>query len=190
MVFKILFNFFNFIIIYLGTWNLWYSIHCVLEKKRKLINGTIETLSINITNLELCDNLDPYYTMIKSKQIKEIIAVEVQQIKTDVDKKLNKLENQNIVFTKVAYSFSWLAILVIFLIILIFVLNDMFRLISFLKKSYSNRPMKRQSKMIIPEIVVLKEAKMNHFKQVCEKEKKLFNKQSYLHKKTNTKKKI
>ncbi len=98
---------------------------------------------INISSLENCDRLDFNYTIMRSEQIKLDSERKLENIKFELAEKLEINEKKRAHVVKVATSFGWLAILMIFLLFLISILIDCQKLISYLKKYYCIKTKRR-----------------------------------------------
>jgi hypothetical protein len=114
-----------------------------VEKRRTINISFIEVVRINISSLENCDRLDFNYTIMRSEQIKLDSERKLENIKFELAEKLEINEKKRAHVVKVATSFGWLAILMIFLLFLISILIDCQKLISYLKKYYCIKTKRR-----------------------------------------------
>jgi hypothetical protein len=120
----------------------------------------------------MCDRLlDSSYSIRKTKEIQKEAEIEIKRIDLEVAAKLKYLEKEKEAVIKVASSFGWIAIIMICLLSTIFLFSDLFKLISYLKENFHYRVKKRPFSF---NKEVLKERE-SVFKQVIEKDKKLFN---------------
>jgi hypothetical protein len=161
--------------IFVATWNSWYTVYYYFDKRRILNYSFTETIRINITNLEFCDRLDSNYSLFKSRKITSDAEKEVNMRKADIAAKIKQIEKDSEVVKIASISFTWFAILIISVFFLILIINDLFKLVAFMKKHHCSLNVKiekRMNKKILGDSK-LKE-KENLFKQVIEKDKYLF----------------
>jgi len=122
--------------LFLGTWNTWFTVSCVLEKRRRNLNSSlIEIVRINIFDLGNCDRLDTSFSTSKSLEMKNETTKKIEIMKIELEKKLEKIKNKNSTAINTATSFSWLALVVIAFLFLVAIFSDLFKLISFLKEN-------------------------------------------------------
>ena len=93
-----------------------------------------ESVSINITNLELCDRLDLNHTEMKMARMNNKTNANVLKIKTELAAKLNELEKEKKLILQTAKSLGWVALFVVLILFLFFSLNDAIRLYRYVKK--------------------------------------------------------
>jgi flagellar biosynthesis component FlhA len=115
---------------------------------------------------------DSNYLIIKIKQIQKEVEIKIKRIDSEVEAKLKQLVKDKEVVIRLALSFGWLAIIMICFFFTIFLLSDLFKFVSYLKKKYYNRV----NKKIIHELSANKEDQRERrsvVRRVIEKEKKL-----------------
>ena len=161
--------------IFVATWNSWYTVYCYFDKRRILNYSFTETIRLNITNLEFCDRLDSNYSLFKSRKITSDAEKEVNMRKSDIASKIKQIEKDSEVVKIASISFTWFAILIISVFFLILIINDLFKLVVFIRKQHCSPKIQIQKTINnrIPEDSKLKE-KENIFKQVIEQDKYLF----------------
>ncbi len=118
-----------------GSWNTWYIVSCILEKRRSLNSSLFEIVRINISNLGNCDRLDSKFTTIKSLELKNETTKKIEIMKIELEIKLEKIMNENAAAIHSATSFSCLALVSIGFLFFLAISNDLFKLISFLKEN-------------------------------------------------------
>ncbi len=171
-------------------WNSWYTVRCLIFKTRKVSNiifnvSFTEIAEFNITSLEECDCLDPNYTEMKANQMNNKTKNTIQTINNLLGKKLKDLEKEKAVLIQTATSLSWLALLVASVFILIIILNDLHKLVCFLKENSSFLNRKSENNKISKPIQNINKNEIeNVFKQVVAKDKYFFN-HSYFQKRRN-----
>ena len=131
----------------------------------------------------MCDRLfDSNYSISKIKQIQKEAEIEIKRIDSEVEAKLKQLLKDKEVVIRLALSFGWLAIIMICFLFTIFLLSDLFKFVSYLKKNYRHKV----NKKIIHELSANKEDQRERrsvVRRVIEKEKKLFNHSNHYSKK-------
>jgi uncharacterized membrane protein len=132
----------------------------------------------------MCDRLlDSSYSISKTIEIQKEAEIEIKRIDSEVAAKLKNLENQKEAVIRVASSFGWIAIIMICLLCTIFLLSDLFMLVSYLKKNYRHKVNKTRKNKLSVNRDILKERE-SVFRQVIEYNKKLSN-HSYFQKRKN-----
>ena len=158
-------------------WNYWYTSLCILYKRGAIVNSLnisyMETVSFEITKLDVCDYLDSNYTTIKINQISDKSEAELEKIKVEVASKLQELEKEKTVISK---SFCWVVITVFSIFCVITILNDIVKLFFHLKNSYSNWNIKIKNKITLETTKNMNvEGSGIMLRQVIEKSKALSN---------------
>jgi flagellar biosynthesis component FlhA len=72
------------------------------------------------------------------------VEIEIKRIDSEVEAKLKQLVKDKEVVIRLALSFGWLAIIMICFFFTIFLLSDLFKFVSYLKKKYYNRVNKKK----------------------------------------------
>ena len=135
-----------------------------------------ESVSINITNLELCDRLDLNHTEMKMARMNNKTNANVLKIKTELAAKLNELEKEKKLILQTAKSLGWVALFVVLILFLFFSLNDAIRLYRY-HKEISSKHLKKMETKSNPETFmgIGVGENGNVFKQVIDKDIVLFN---------------
>jgi hypothetical protein len=103
------------------SWNSWYTTNCLISKTRFNLSNTllVETITIYVSSLGLCDKLDSNYTILLTELITQIETLQLN-LKTQ----LAKIENEFNGLIKTSISFGWLAFIGLIITFLIMVLMD------------------------------------------------------------------
>jgi hypothetical protein len=157
-----------------GSWNTWYTVSCILEKRRTLNASFFEIVRININNLGNCDRLDSNFSTIKSLEMKNETTKKIETMKIELEIKLERIKNANAAAIQTATSFSWLALVTIVFLFVVAISSDFFKVVSFLKDNLFIK-MKKQNNYKKNENNNLGSDGENVFRKVVEKDKILFN---------------
>ena len=95
----------------------------------------VDIIHFNVESLQRCDNIDSNYSVVKTIQIINETNQIIITIKDELSAKLKRVEIENAVSINTSNSLSWLAILMMSLLFSIIILNDLYKLIFFLKKN-------------------------------------------------------
>ena len=137
-------------------------------------SSLFEIVRINISNLGNCDRLDNSFSTSKSLEMNNETTKKIETMKIELEKKLEKIKNENAATIHSATSFSWLALIMIAFLFLFATLSDLLKCVSYFKEnSYFN--MKKQNIYKKNENNNLGNNGENVFRKVVEKDKMLFN---------------
>ncbi len=119
-----------------GEWGNWYTTKCSVEKLRYNISNHSEVVvkTFSVRNVQGCDNFDSNYAELKTIEIKNKLIQQINTVKTELSFKIKQIETERIAQIQTASSFSWLAILILSLLLSIAILNDLYSFIRFLQK--------------------------------------------------------
>ena len=109
--------------LFLGFWNSWYTIYCVLQKRRKFNSSVVEIINVTITSLDECDRLDFNYSLLKFKKIQINADLEIKRRKESIEIKLKQIEKDFESYQMIVTSFSWLAVVMISLVFIMVSFN-------------------------------------------------------------------
>ena len=136
-----------------------------------------EFSSIEITKLGDCDRLDLNYTAIKFNKMKNETVVKIEKIRENLAAKLKELEKEKDVNIQATTSFSWLALLIILIYLMIIVLIDFHKLFFYLKENSVNICKERENSVSLKNFKkkIITDNNLNVAKQLIEKDKALLN---------------
>lgn len=159
----------------IGSWNLWYTTNCVLEKKRfNMMNPLqVDVLRVNITNIYGCDILDGNFTKQKSLEYLSKLSNEIDNINLKLNLTHQKNLNAAVTIRKVAASFTWLAVVMISFVFIAAIFIDSQRLVSFLMKRKDPLKKVELKKQKITKLVPID--KRSVFRKVTDKDNVLLN---------------
>ena len=154
--------------------------HCLFQKRRKLViasNITVfELCSIELTNLGDCDRLDLNYSAMKLNKMKNETADKIENIKVNLAANLKELEKEKSANIQVATSFSWLALLIILIFLMVIVLIDFHKLFLYLKENSLYICKEREKSVSFYNFEKnISRNNLNVFKQYSEKDKAFLN---------------
>jgi len=111
------------------TWNSWYTTNCLISKTRyNLINTLlVETITINVSSLGLCDKLESNYIILLTELITQKKNLEIETLQLNLEIQLAKIENEYNGLIKTSIGFGWLALICLIVTFLIMVLMDIFK---------------------------------------------------------------
>ena len=112
------------------------------------------------------------------------MEIEIKRIDSEVEAKLKQLVKDKEVVIRLALSFGWLAIIMICFFFTIFLLSDLFKFVSYLKKKYYNRVNKkiihelsannedqRERRSVVRRVIVKEKKLLIHFNHYSKKKK-------------------